>query len=91
MRNYQKKHMYYCGIDLHTKSLSVCIPDRKGKSLNPHYSMRFSYGLSNMLCAYLIATTQFITDDPNFLDIISTPLEKPAFIKSSLTSVLEYK
>lgn len=33
MRFYTKEHPYYCGIDLHTRSMFVCILDQKGKIL----------------------------------------------------------
>ena len=29
MRFYTKQHKYYCGIDLHTKSMYVCIVDNQ--------------------------------------------------------------
>ncbi len=31
MRFYTKQHKYYCGIDLHTKKMYVCILDSEGK------------------------------------------------------------
>lgn len=31
MRFYTKQHKYYCGIDLHTKNMYVCILDSKGE------------------------------------------------------------
>ena len=31
MRFYTKQHKYYCGIDLHTKKMYVCILDAEGK------------------------------------------------------------
>ena len=33
MRFYQKEHKYYCGIDLHARSMYVCIVNRRGKIL----------------------------------------------------------
>ena len=33
MRYYTKQHKYYCGIDLHTKSMYVCILDGQGNIL----------------------------------------------------------
>ena len=30
MRFYTKQHKYYCGIDLHTKKMFVCILDAGG-------------------------------------------------------------
>jgi transposase len=33
MRFYTRQHLHYCGIDLHTRSLYVCILDQKGKTL----------------------------------------------------------
>jgi transposase len=31
MKFYSKQHKYYCGVDLHARSLYVCIIDQKGK------------------------------------------------------------
>ena len=33
MRFYTKQHRYYCGIDLHARSMYVCILDPQGKIL----------------------------------------------------------
>ena len=33
MRYYTEQHPYYCGIDLHTKSMYVCILSQKGEIL----------------------------------------------------------
>ena len=33
MRFYTGQHQYYCGIDLHTKNMYVCILDQAGKIL----------------------------------------------------------
>jgi len=33
MRLYTQQHRHYCGIDLHTRSLNVCILDKSGKTL----------------------------------------------------------
>src|SRR5215813_4516506 len=33
MRFYQTQHPFYCGVDLHTKSLHVCIVDQAGSVL----------------------------------------------------------
>lgn len=33
MRFYKKQHKYYCGIDLHAKTMYVCIVDQEGKVL----------------------------------------------------------
>jgi transposase len=33
MRFYTKQHQYYCGIDLHAKSMYVCIVNQEGKTL----------------------------------------------------------
>jgi transposase len=33
MKFYNKQHKYYCGIDLHKKTMYICIQDRKGKIL----------------------------------------------------------
>ncbi len=39
MRFYTGQHKYYCGIDLHTKAMYVCIIDQNGKTL-VHRNMR---------------------------------------------------
>ncbi|HEY6366164.1 MAG TPA: IS110 family transposase, partial [Candidatus Binatia bacterium] len=33
MRFYTKQHRYYCGIDLHTRSMYLCIFDTQGEIL----------------------------------------------------------
>lgn len=33
MRLYTQQHRHYCGIDLHARSLYICILDRSGKTL----------------------------------------------------------
>ncbi len=33
MRFYNTSHQYYCGIDLHTKMMYVCILDNEGEIL----------------------------------------------------------
>ncbi len=33
MRFYTQQHQYYCGIDLHTKNMYVCILNQAGKVL----------------------------------------------------------
>jgi hypothetical protein len=33
MRFYTGQHQYYCGIDLHTKNMYICILDQAGKIL----------------------------------------------------------
>ncbi len=39
MNFYNQKHRYYCGIDLHAKSMYVCIQNNKGETL-VHRNMR---------------------------------------------------
>ncbi|MHA2284181.1 MAG: IS110 family transposase, partial [Promethearchaeota archaeon] len=41
MRFHTKQHPYYCGIDLHTKTMYVCIVDQAGKTLY-HYNLPVS-------------------------------------------------
>jgi hypothetical protein len=38
MRFYTKQHQYYCGIDLHTKNMYVCIVNQAGNTLY-HYNL----------------------------------------------------
>ena len=33
MRFYTKQHKFYCGIDLHARSMYLCILDQKGKTM----------------------------------------------------------
>jgi len=35
MRFYNRQHQYYCGIDLHVKTMDVCILDATGRVLQP--------------------------------------------------------
>ena len=35
MRFYTKQHRYYCGIDLHARSMYLCILDTHGEMLLP--------------------------------------------------------
>ena len=39
MKFYTKQHQYYCGIDLHARTMYVCIIDREGNTLF-HRNMR---------------------------------------------------
>src|SRR6185503_17429913 len=32
MRFYQQQHEFYCGVDLHARSMHVCIVDREGQT-----------------------------------------------------------
>ncbi len=41
MRFYTQQHQYYCGIDLHARSIYLCIMDQSGKILL-HRDMRAS-------------------------------------------------
>jgi len=31
MKFYTKQHKYYCGVDLHAKTLYICIIDKEGE------------------------------------------------------------
>ncbi len=33
MRFYQQQHTFYCGVDLHAKTMHICILDQAGKVL----------------------------------------------------------
>ena len=35
MRFYTKQHKYYCGIDLHTRTMYVCILDHERQDHGP--------------------------------------------------------
>jgi hypothetical protein len=39
MRFYNNQHKYYCGIDLHTRKMYVCILDEKGE-IREHRNMK---------------------------------------------------
>ena len=41
MRFYTKQHQYYCGIDLHAKTMYVCLLDDRGEIL-VHRNLRTS-------------------------------------------------
>ncbi len=47
MRFYNQQHQYYCGIDLHARSIYICIMNQQGDTLvhkeiptNPQYFLR---------------------------------------------------
>lgn len=33
MRFYQQQHQFYCGVDLHAKTMHVCIVNHEGQTL----------------------------------------------------------
>jgi hypothetical protein len=33
MRFYTKQHLFYCGVDLHTRSMYICVLDQSGQIL----------------------------------------------------------
>jgi predicted NBD/HSP70 family sugar kinase len=33
MRFYTKQHLYYCGVDLHARSMFICIIDNQGNTV----------------------------------------------------------
>jgi predicted NBD/HSP70 family sugar kinase len=33
MRFYTKQHLYYCGVDLHARSMFICIIDNQGNTI----------------------------------------------------------
>ena len=39
MKFYNKQHEYYCGIDLHAKTMYICIQDKNGEVI-VHRNMR---------------------------------------------------
>jgi predicted NBD/HSP70 family sugar kinase len=39
MRFYNNQHKYYCGIDLHTRKMYICILDEKGE-IREHRNMK---------------------------------------------------
>ena len=71
MRFYTQQHAYYCGIDLHTKSMYVCILNQKGEILihknlktNPHTLLKIlSPFLPDLvICVECIFTWYWIAD-----------------------------
>jgi hypothetical protein len=43
---YTKQHPYYCGIDLHARTMYVCIIDQTGKTL-VHRNLRASADMNS--------------------------------------------
>jgi hypothetical protein len=37
MRFYTKQHPFYCGIDLHARTMYICIVNQNGESLVHHH------------------------------------------------------
>ena len=51
MRFYNQQHKYYCGIDLHARSMYICVvPTRQGVHL-PHDSMAQNSMAKRACCA----------------------------------------
>ena len=60
MRFYDGEHKYYCGVDLHARTMYVSIIDLStGQKLNTKAKVTMSevkrLGLSNRLCKWLIS------------------------------------
>jgi transposase len=53
MRFYNKQHKYYCGIDLHTKTMYVCIIDQEGTILVHQNLKAEPESLSKSIAPYL--------------------------------------
>ena len=53
MRFYQKEHKYYCGIDLHARSMYLCIVNRRGKILYHQNLVTNPEILFNIIFPYL--------------------------------------
>jgi hypothetical protein len=49
MRFYTKQHKYYCGIDLHTKKMFVCIIEYLDRLTNKHGKGKASSILAHKL------------------------------------------
>jgi len=47
MRFYTKQHQFYCGIDLHARTMYVCIMDHEGTILIHRLRQRLSLMCSN--------------------------------------------
>lgn len=71
MRYYTKQHQYYCGIDLHTKSMYVCILNQEGEILvhknlktNPDSLLKVlaPFKPDMVLCVECIFTWYWIAD-----------------------------
>ena len=43
MRFYQQQHEFYCGVDLHTRKMYLCVLDREGNK-RLHRNMRAKPG-----------------------------------------------
>jgi hypothetical protein len=41
MKFYNKLHAYYCGIDLHAKTMYICIQDKNGEVSSQNRNVRF--------------------------------------------------
>ncbi|MBU4185056.1 MAG: hypothetical protein KKI12_13055 [Proteobacteria bacterium] len=55
MKFYTKQHKYYCGIDLHARSMYVCILDSEGEVV-------FHKDIKTRPDALMIAITTFLDD-----------------------------
>jgi transposase len=71
MRFYTKQHLFYCGIDLHARTMSLCILDREGE-IGLHRNMKAApepflkaiapYGADLVVCVECIFTWYWLAD-----------------------------
>jgi hypothetical protein len=52
MRFYTKQHKYYCGIDLHARSMYICILDQEGETTLHRHSKATPEALLRAIAPY---------------------------------------
>ena len=80
MRFYAKQHRYYCGIDLHARTMYVCVLDQAGKVLRQAFenlTLRWTY---RQEMRYLLELTGFQIE-AEYSDFAESP---PSYGKEQL-------
>ena len=52
MRFYTKQHLYYCGVDLHARSMYICIRDNQGNPVLHKNIQADSQGFLKLIAPY---------------------------------------
>ena len=83
MRFYTNQHKYYCGIDLHTRKMYICILDEKGE-IREHRNLKTDRD------AFLKAIAPFREDIVVAAECIIPPLRSTAIFWESILSFFAF-
>jgi len=83
MKFYTKSHLFYCGIDLHARSLYVCILDKEGKTVLHKEIKAHPDPLLDLISPYM---DDLVIGRVDFLQ----PIPKPVRLISHLIGVRKF-